>query len=110
MAYNRCIQVILKILLMAMTSSQFGRQDGDNSEKQAKLRRFESELVVFESDRNKLARKTEETNLELRIAQKKWNDLGFEIKEKQDLLKKNQDKLQFLEEEIRILKKKINTL
>lgn len=93
-----------------ISTGQVNKIQDDKHEKQAKLRRFQGELMSIESDRNRLSRKVEDTNLELRIAQKKWTELGFEIKEKQDMLKKSQSELQFLEEEIRVIKKKINML
>lgn len=95
---------------MALEPSFLQNTDGDDRSKQAALRRFQGDLIALESDRVKLARKVEEVTLELRLDQKKWTTLGLEIKEKQEMMKKSQSRLDFLDEEIRSLKRKINNL
>lgn len=97
-----------------MTLSAFpGSASSDNSEdekKKADKRRFENDLISMESDRSKFAQKVEAIELDLRTLQKNYNNLGFEIKDKQAEVKKHQGDLEFLDEEIRILKKKVNNL
>jgi chromosome segregation ATPase len=84
--------------------------DKDKKDKQAALRRLQSEMVILDSDRVKMERKTADLDLELRNLQRKWTAMGLEIKEKQELLKKTRQNLGFVTEEIRQLKKKINNL
>lgn len=94
---------------LAFTGSQSGKSE-DNAQRQAALRRLEGDLISLESDRSKLAKNVDAINLELRDMQKKWNQLGLDIKDRQKIVKKDEERLRFFEEEIRVLKKKMNNL
>lgn len=83
---------------------------GDDAKKNADKRRFENDLISMEADESRFLKKVEAMELDLRILQKNYTALGFEIKDKHEEMQKSQSSLQFLEEEIRVLKKKINNL
>lgn len=96
-------------MALAFTGSQSGKSE-ENAQRQATLRRLEGDLISLESDRSKLAKNVDAINLELRDMQKKWNQLGLDIKDKQKFVKKDEERLRFFEEEIRVLKKKMNNV
>lgn len=83
---------------------------GDDAKKKSDKHRFESDLVVMQSDWGKMSRQVDATDTDLRVMRKQYTTLGFAIKEKEEELKKNRSKMDFLEEEIRVLKKRINNL
>lgn len=96
-----------------MAIASFPAQSTKNEEdakNKADKRRFENDLIAMESDRSKFLRKVESMDLELRVMQKNYTTLGFAIKDKQAEVKKSHDNVQFLDEEIHVLKKKINNL
>ncbi len=97
-----------------MALSSFPRESadvsGDDAKKKSDKHRFENDLVVMQSDWGKMSRQIEATDTDLRVMRKQYTTLGFVIKEKEDELKKNRSKMDFLEEEMRVLKKRINNL
>lgn len=82
----------------------------DDAKQRAVKRRLENDLISMEADQSKHSRNVESLELDLRTLQKQYVALGFEILDKQEEVKKHQSELQFLDEEIRALKKKINNL
>jgi predicted nucleic acid-binding Zn-ribbon protein len=84
-------------------------RDEDASKKKAAQRRIEDELIVVQSDRSKINRRLEDAEIELRTLQKQYTQIGFSIKDKQTEVKKDRERAHFLDEEIRVLKKKLNT-
>lgn len=87
-----------------------GDAKADDAKNKATKRRLENDLISLESERSKFLRKVESMELDLRVLQKKYTALGFEIKDKQEEVKKSQGNLQFLDEEVRVLKKKVANL
>jgi peptidoglycan hydrolase CwlO-like protein len=84
-------------------------EEGD-AKRKADRRRFENDLISMQADRTRLLRQAEAAVTDLRVLQKKYIEIGFEIKDKQAETKKSESNLIFLEEEIRVLKKKITSL
>ncbi len=84
--------------------------DAEEAKKRADKHRFEDDLVVLESDRYRALKKVEDMELDLRTMQKNYTAMGFAIKDKQEEMKKQQSQMQFLDEEIHTLKKKIDNL
>lgn len=85
-------------------------KEDDKQKKKAEKHRLENDLIVLQSDQRKFEKKVEAIELELRTLQKNYTALGFQIKDKQEEVKKSQGNMQFLDEEVRVLKKKINNL
>jgi peptidoglycan hydrolase CwlO-like protein len=82
----------------------------DDAKNKADKRRFENDLMMMQGERSTAQKNIDAAELDIRVLQKKYTALGFEIKDKQAAVKTSQGKLQFLDEEIRILKKKIANL
>jgi peptidoglycan hydrolase CwlO-like protein len=92
------------------TFSRLTSATESNAKKKADKRRFESDLLSMQSDYAHMVRLMESVELELRVLQKKYTQTGFDIKDKQEELQKSKSKMIFLNEEIRIIKKKISNL
>jgi peptidoglycan hydrolase CwlO-like protein len=97
-----------------MALASFPAQSSTNNEDEAKnkatKRRFENDLMAMQSDQSKFLRNVEALEVDLRVLRKNYTDIGFAIKDKQEEVKKSQSNLQFLEDEIHALKKKIANL
>ena len=87
-------------------------KDGASSEtgKQAEQRRIQGDMVIYQSDMQKLEREMNLLRLQLRDSEKKLKALTLDIKTKQDLIKKKERSVFEVDEQLRQLKRKLNLL
>jgi hypothetical protein len=80
------------------------------SDKRALQRRIQGDMVIYQSDARKLEREIQVLQMQVREAVKKLKLLELDLKTKQDFLKKKEAGLFEVNEQLRQLKKKLNTV
>lgn len=81
-----------------------------NVDKKAQLRRLQSDLLILESDLRRNERKKSEIQMMLKKLKHQRDLLIIEIKSKEDEIKKIDSNQFIINEDIKMLKKKINLL
>lgn len=84
--------------------------ESQKQERQAMMRRLQSELFVLESDQSRLSRKHELIVIEVKRIKSEIAHLEAELHNQEALLVESERKKALMEEEIRHHKKKMNAL
>lgn len=79
-------------------------------EKEKQRRRLESDQMMYTSDLAKVMRELNDAKVSIKTLERKRLELDTLIKAAHDAVKKKEGEVEYLEEELRILKKRIGLL
>lgn len=81
-----------------------------DEERKAAVNRLQQDLTIYQSDALAKGRELENIRMELRVYEKKLKELTLEIQSRQKDVKKKENDLFVIQEEIKHVKKRINVL
>lgn len=79
-------------------------------EKEKQRRRLESDQIMYTSDLNKLLRELNDAKVAIKTLERKRLELDTLLKDSHDSVKKKEGEIEYLQEELRVLKKRIGLL